>query len=66
MKVIIDRFEGDFAIVETEDKKFVNMSRQLVPASAGEGSVLSIEFDVEGTERRRAAISDLMKKVWED
>ncbi len=66
MKVIIDRFENNFAVVETEDKQFVNFPRQLVPTGAGEGSVLTINLDVGGTEQRRAKIADLMDKVWKD
>ena len=66
MKVIIDRFEGDFAVVETEDKSFVNFPRRLVPEGVREGSVLSIEFDSAETERRYAEATDLMGKVWKD
>ena len=40
MKVTIDRFDGGFAVVETGDKKFVNLPDALVPAGAKEGSVL--------------------------
>ena len=31
MKVIIDRFEEGYAVVETEDKEFVDMPKKLVP-----------------------------------
>ena len=66
MKVIIDRFEGDFAIVELDAGVFVNMPRALVPAGAGEGSVISIEVDPEATNGRRESIKKLMKDVWVD
>lgn len=66
MKVIIDRFEGDFAVVETEDKKLVNMPKQLLPMKAEEGSVITIEVDSEGTDKRRERVSDLMDQVWKD
>ena len=66
MRVIIDRFEGEFAVVETVDKKFANLPRRLVPEGAGEGSVLTIEVDSAETKKRRAAAADLMGKVWKD
>ena len=34
MRVIIDRFEGDYAVVELEDGSMVNMPKSLVPANA--------------------------------
>lgn len=60
MKVIIDRFEGEFAVVELEDKSFVNMSVKLVPEGAKEGDVLNIKIDNEETEKRRSRINVLL------
>lgn len=42
MKVIIDRFEGDFAVVELEDLSTVNLPKVLVPGSK-EGDIVTIE-----------------------
>ncbi len=66
MKVVIDRFEGDFAVIEMPDKKFINMPRQLTPDGSKEGSVISIEVDIAETEARRKKIENLMKDVWKD
>jgi hypothetical protein len=66
MKVIIDRFEGDFAVVELQDKNLVNIPVQCIPNGAKEGTVLSIEVDNEETEARTKRIGDLMKGVWQD
>jgi hypothetical protein len=63
MKVIIDRFEGSFAVVEMENKVFVNMPKSLVPASAKEGDVISIELDSNETEKRREKIEQLKREV---
>ena len=41
MTGIIDRFEGGFAVVET-DSGFVNIPTDSLPAGAGEGSRASI------------------------
>ena len=45
MKITIDRFEGDFAVVELPDGKFCNMPLCLVPKGASEGSVIEITCD---------------------
>ena len=65
MKVIIDRFEGDFAIVELENKEFINMPKKLVPNGAKEGDVLEIRIDHEVTEKRKKRIECLIDDLWE-
>lgn len=64
MKVIIDRFEGDFAIVELEKGKVVNMPRVLIPSEAKEGMVIKIDIDINETRKREKNISNLMEEVW--
>lgn len=66
MRVIIDRFEGDFAVVELENKHFANMPKSLVPQGAKEGCVLSIGLDEEETEKRKQNISELTDKSQDD
>lgn len=51
MRIIIDRFEGDFAVVELEDKSFVDMPLKLIPEGAKEGDILEIEINREETEK---------------
>ena len=41
MKVVIDRFEGSYAVVEINKGKFVNLPKELVP-DAKEGDVIVI------------------------
>jgi hypothetical protein len=65
MKVIVDRFEGSFAVVELEDRSMVNMPRQLLPDEAKEGDVLAIEIDESETASRKKRISKLMDNLWE-
>ena len=64
MKVIIDRFEGDYAVVETEDKIMVNLPKSLIPG-AKEGDVISISIDEEETKKRKDNISKLMDDLWQ-
>jgi len=68
MRGIIDRFEGDFAVVELEDGEMRNIKRELVPAEAKEGDVLNIieviTIDYEETEKRRKKIEELTEDMW--
>ena len=63
MKVVIDRFEGEYAVVEMEDKTMVNLPKVLVP-DAKEGDIVNIEVDVEETKKRKQKIKQLMNKMW--
>lgn len=65
MKVIIDRFEGDYAVVEIEIGKCVNIPKVLV-SNAKEGDVVSIEINKNDTAERKKHIQELMNKVFED
>lgn len=60
MELVIDRFEGKFAVVELPDGSFANLPRKLVPADALEGSVLKIETDAAETEKRRREAQKLL------
>ena len=48
MKVIVDRFEGDYAVVEIAIGKCVNIPRVLVP-DAKEGDIIKIEIEKKET-----------------
>ena len=58
MKVIIDRFEGNFAVCETENKEMMNIERSQLPEGAKEGDVLlmnsagNIRIDAKETAER--------------
>ena len=69
MKVIIDRFEGEFAVCEKEDRKIIDIEISKLPSNAKEGDVLNISndtitIDVEETEKRRRKIEELTKDLW--
>lgn len=65
MKVIIDRFEDEYAVVEIEVGKCVNIPKILVP-NAKEGDVIKIEIDIQETEERKKHIQKLMNNVFKD
>lgn len=69
MKVIVDRFEGDFAVCEKEDRAMMEIPKVATPEDAKEGDVLIIEngdiiIDHEATEKRRKEIEELTKGLW--
>lgn len=70
MKGIIDRFEGNFAIVERDDGKMKNISIDLIPIEAKEGDVLifmnkEIIIDKVETFNRKEKIKNLMDELFE-
>jgi len=64
MDVIVDRFEGDFAIVELPDKTMVNMDKRLLPG-AKEGDVVGIIISKKNTEQRKEKIKKIADRLWE-
>jgi hypothetical protein len=69
MKVIIDRFEGKYAVCEKEDKEMMDIDRGEIPLDAKEGDVLIIDgntitIDKDATEERRKRIQALMDDLW--
>ncbi|MDD2585614.1 MAG: DUF3006 domain-containing protein [Syntrophomonadaceae bacterium] len=70
MIAILDRFEGQYAILEIEDK-IQKIDRQLVPEQAREGDVLVYHnnewvIDTRATLERKEKITKLAEKLWED
>lgn len=65
--MIIDRFEGDIAVVET-DEGFRDIPRSELPAETEEGDVLGFcngcyVVDRDATERRRSSAASRMKRL---
>lgn len=70
MRGVIDRFEGEVAVVEGEDRVNVEIPRHLIPKEAKEGdSIIQIDdnyiIDEDETQRRRNEIEALSKGLWE-
>ena len=63
---IIDRFEGQWAVIEHGDVTF-NIPRELMPVGAKEGDVLNITFEVDfkATEKHSKKITKLMDDLFE-
>jgi hypothetical protein len=64
--VILDRFQGEWAIVELKGKTF-SIPKKLIPKDAVEGDVLNIHLTInkEETENRKKKIQGLMDELFE-
>jgi len=66
---VIDRFEGKYAILETQEKHplIFNFPLRLLPQEAKEGTVLNINIDIdqEETKRRKDKVQNLLDKLKE-
>lgn len=65
MEVIVDRFEGEYAIVEVSVGQFAQMPKVLVNG-AKEGDVIKITVDKEASQKRKENIQNLMNNLFED
>ena len=69
MRGIIDRFEGDYAVVELLDGKMININKIQLPIEVQEGMVIqileSITIDIDGTKKRKSDIEKLTEDLWE-
>lgn len=64
MRYIIDRFEGDYAVVELEDRTTASVARSALPADAREGDTITVSIDTAETESRKVRIEDKMSKLF--
>lgn len=70
MKVIIDRFEGEYAVCEKEDREMIDIEKDKLPPEAKEGDVLIIKedniyIDQEETIKRKKEIEKIMDDLWQ-
>jgi hypothetical protein len=69
MRVIIDRFEGDYAVCEREDRKMINIEKRRLPEGVKEGDALIVNGDVikierQETNQKKEEIKKLMDELW--
>lgn len=67
---VIDRFEGDIAVLEDADGKMVDVARGLLPKGAKEGDCLVLDgaryvLDEAETKERAARIQRKMDALWD-
>ncbi len=68
---IVDRFEGDYIILETPDGNMINVEKDNVIGKVSEGDCLIYKnnyflLDEEKTNIRNQEIADKMKGMWSD
>ena len=61
MDVIVDRIEGDYAVVEIDKGKMCNLPLELVP-NIKEGDVVTITINKDKTEARKKTIEEILNK----
>ena len=70
MKGIIDRFEGDYAVVEFTGRRMVEIHKRDLPAGLKEGDAIrgadgGYVFDEVETKRLKKETKGLFDKLWE-
>lgn len=65
---IIDRFEGDWAIIETENRHTFNMPRFVLPPGIKEGDVINIQvgIDLVATEERAEKAKRMINNLFDE
>ena len=69
MKVVVDRFEGNYAVCEKKDRTMINVDKKKLPKGAKEGDVLIIDgeiirIDRSESARRKEDVEKLMDELW--
>lgn len=69
MKVIIDRFEGNYAVCEKEDGSMIDIEREKIPSVSKEGDVLLVTdneatIDKGITKNRKEEIEKITNGLW--
>ena len=65
IKLTIDRFEGDLAVLIGEDKQPINWPKDKLPGNAKEGSVISfwLANDLEKTEDDKRLAKNILNEI---
>jgi hypothetical protein len=66
MKYTIDRFEGNYAVVEFENGKCVDIPRVAIPTEAKEGDIIIASVDKVETAKRRNEIRKMEDNLFID
>jgi len=63
--LIIDRFEGDTAVIEVNGSRHILLPSHNLPEKAREGDVLKLVIDEAGTNKRKAEIQKFSDELFE-
>lgn len=65
MKIVIDRFEGDFAVCLLQDKTTVNVPAILFP-DACEGDIIDIVVNKQQTQKEKQALRSRLEGLFDN
>lgn len=65
MNLIIDRFEGEYAVVELPDKTLANIPKKALPQEATEGDIITIAVNKIETAKRKEKVRKMVEDLWE-
>ncbi|MBQ4630646.1 MAG: DUF3006 domain-containing protein [Clostridia bacterium] len=60
---IIDRFEGEYAVIETGNTTF-NIPKVALPENAKEGDCIDVCINTDETKKRKEKVNNLMDKLF--
>ncbi|NLM18445.1 MAG: DUF3006 domain-containing protein [Clostridiaceae bacterium] len=65
-KLIIDRFENEYAVCEIEGE-IINLKKSLLPSNAKEGDVIKVSFEIDQDEttRRKEKTKEKLKDLFD-
>lgn len=66
MKIIIDRFEDNIAVVELPNGIMINCPKELIPDNAKEGSILTVAVDENETHQKLQKNTERMNRLFKD
>ena len=66
MRIILDRFEGNIAVVELENGQMIDCPKALFPVNAKEGSIINITVDENATNEKLQRVTERMNKLFKD
>lgn len=64
MQLIVDRFEGEWAVCEYGDGKMLELPRTVLPKDVRDGDVLLITVDRKATIEREAYADELRNRMF--
>lgn len=64
MRFTIDRFEGELAIVELENREIIEIPKAILPMEAKEGDIIIISVDEKETQDRKKRIQEKFESLF--
>jgi hypothetical protein len=66
---VVDRFEGKYAVLETDNGRILNIKKHLLPEGIQEGDVVNLDNMTvleEETEKRKKVVEKLAEELFND